>query len=126
MEQISRRIKAPVIEGQQYRSGWYYERARGQWENDRASLTSAAKKAKFDLEYPRSQRLTKTDFAKYNYCWGGHPDLVSKGAQTVFTDFANKIDQQWTNNDGKGSDDFGDDYYRNNVCLAIIYEGSAL
>ena len=122
MEQISRRIKAPAREGRQYRSGWYYERARGQWENDRSALATSAQKAQFDLEYPKHQRLTKTDFAKYNYCWNQRPDAVSKGAQTVFADFATQVDNQWSKNDGKGADVFGDEYYRTNVSLAIIYE----
>ncbi|PTT62743.1 AIPR family protein, partial [Arthrobacter sp. HMWF013] len=84
MEQISRRLKAPAKEGHQYQTGWFYERARGQWENDRTARGSAGEQAKFELEYPKSQRITKTDWAKYDYCWNQHPDLVSKGAQSVF------------------------------------------
>ena len=79
MEQISRRLRAPAKEGQQYQTGWFYERARGQWENDRAARGPAGEQAKFELEYPKSQRITKTDWAKYDYCWNQHPDLVSKG-----------------------------------------------
>ncbi|MEU5839577.1 AIPR family protein, partial [Streptomyces diacarni] len=122
MEQISRRLKAPALEGKQYRSSWYYERARGQWENDRSALSTPAQKAQFDLEYPKNQRLTKTDFAKYNYCWNQHPDIVSKGAQSVFAEFATEIDNRWSRNDGKGADEFGDEFFRINVSLAMVYE----
>lgn len=118
MEQISRRLRAPAKEGQQYQSGWYYERARGQWENDRTARGALSEQKKFELEYPKPQRVTKTDWAKYAYCWGKKPHLVSKGAQSVFADYAIAVDKQW------GSDDaqFGDGYFRNNIGKAIMYE----
>lgn len=122
MEQISRRLKAPAKEGQQYQSGWFYERARGQWENDRTARGSTGEQAKFELEYPKSQRITKTDWAKYDYCWNQHPDLVSKGAQSVFADYATRVDTQWTKDDGKGADAYGDGYFRAGIGKAIMYE----
>ncbi|WP_104127463.1 AIPR family protein [Cryobacterium sp. Y57] len=122
LEQISRRLKAPSKEGQQYQTGWFYERARGQWENDRTARGSASEQAKFQLEYPKSQRITKTDWAKYDYCWNQHPDLVSKGAQSVFSDYAAKVDAQWAKDDGKGADAYGDGYFRTSIGKAIIYE----
>ena len=121
LEQISRRLKAPAREGKQYQTGWYYERARGQWENDRSARGSAGEQAKFELEYPKSQRITKTDWAKYDYCWNQHPDLVSKGAQPVFADYATKVDTQWTKDDGKGADAYGDGYFRTSIGKAIMY-----
>lgn len=122
MEQISRRLKAPAKEGHQYQTGWFYERARGQWENDRTARGSAGQQAKFELEYPKSQRITKTDWAKYDYCWNQHPDLVSKGAQSVFADYAMKVDTQWTKDNGKGADAYGDGYFRAGIGKAIMYE----
>jgi hypothetical protein len=118
MEQISRRLRAPAKEGQQYRSGWYYERARGQWENDRAARGTPAEQRKFELEYPKAQRITKTDWAKYAYCWGKQPHLVSKGAQSVFADYAVAVDKQWAESDNQ----FGDGYFRNNVGKALMFE----
>lgn len=118
MEQISRRLRAPAKEGEQYQSGWYYERARGQWENDRAARGSANDQKKFELEYPKSQRITKTDWAKYAYCWGKKPHLVSKGAQSVFADYAVAVDKTWV----QDSDQFGDGYFRTNVAKAIMFE----
>ncbi|MCY0903622.1 AIPR family protein [Arthrobacter sp. H14-L1] len=122
MEQISRRLKAPAKEGQQYQTGWFYERARGQWENDRTARGSAGEQAKFEVEYPKTQRITKTDWAKYDYCWNQHPDLVSKGAQSVFADYATKVDTQWTKDYGKGADAYGDGYFRTGTGKAILYE----
>lgn len=118
MEQISRRLRAPAREGQQYQTGWYYERARGQWENDRSARGSAAEQKKFELEYPKSQRITKTDWAKYAYCWGKKPHLVSKGAQSVFADYAVAVDKQWEVDDTA----FGDGYFRTNIGKALMFE----
>lgn len=121
MEQISRRLRAPVQEGKQYQTGWFYERARGQWENDRVARGSASEQAKFDLAYPKSQRITKTEWAKYAYCWDQHPDLVSKGAQSMFADYATKVNAQWTKNDGNGSCVYDDAYFRASIGKAIMY-----
>ena len=122
LEQISRRLKAPSKEGQQYQTGWFYERARGQWENDRTARGSVSEQAKFELEYPKSQRITKTDWAKYDYCWNQHPELVSRGAQSVFSDYAAKVDTQWTKDNGRGADAYGDGYFRTAIGRAIMYE----
>jgi hypothetical protein len=118
LEQISRRLRAPAKEGAQYQTGWYYERARGQWEYEKTSKTVTADQKKFDLEYPRSQKITKTDWAKYSYCWGKKPHLVSKGAQSVFADYAVAVDKQWESNDSE----FNENYFKNNVGKAILYE----
>lgn len=122
MEQISRRLSAPAKEGEQYQTIWFYERARGQWENDRTARGTASEQAKFELEYPRSQRITKTDWAKYDYCWNQRPDLVSKGAQSAFAEYSTQVDSQWTADEGKGADAFGDAYFRTGVGKAIMYE----
>jgi hypothetical protein len=119
LEQISRRLRAPAKEGAQYQTGWYYERARGQWEYEKASRSGTAERNRFDLEYPRAQKITKTDWAKYSYCWGKKPHLVSKGAQSVFADYAVAVDKQWETSD----DEFNENYFKNNVGKAIIYEG---
>lgn len=118
LEQISRRLRAPAKEGQQYQTGWYYERARGQWENDRNARGTASEQKKFELEYPKGQRLTKTDWARNAYCWEQKPHIVSKGAQSVFADFAESIDKVWQKDDTQ----FGDGHFRRNVALAIMYD----
>lgn len=118
LEQISRRLRAPAKEGAQYQTGWYYERARGQWEYEKASQIGAADRNRFDLEYPRNQKITKTDWAKYAYCWGKKPHLVSKGAQSVFAEYAVAVDREWQAKDTE----FNENYFRTNVAKAIMYE----
>ena len=118
LEQISRRLKAPAKEGQQYQSGWYYERARGQWDYEKSSRGSVAEQKKFELEYPRAQKITKTDWARYSYCWGKKPHLVSKGAQSVFAEYAVAVDKEWETDDSR----FNENYFQTNVAKAIMYE----
>ncbi len=118
LEQISRQVRAPVAEGVQYRTGWYYERARGQWENDQLSRGSKGNRRKFEMEFPKSQKIVKTDWAKYAYCWAQRPHVVSKGAETVFADFAVYVDKQWE----QDATVFNEGYFRTGVAQLIIYE----
>lgn len=116
MAEFSRRIFAPSPDGSFRESKWFYERARGQYQDARSNLTSAQKR-KFDLEYPKRQVFTKTDLAKFLNAWGGHPQIVSKGAQKNFAYFAQTIGREWT----KDSDAFNEPYYRQAIAKAIIF-----
>lgn len=116
MEEFSRRIWAPALDGSFKQTKWFYERARGSYDNERAYLTKAKKDA-FDAEYPKTQRFAKTDLAKFEMVWEGLPDLVSKGAQKTFGEYARFIGQQWE----KDSDAINEHYFRSVVAKAIIF-----
>lgn len=64
IEELSRRILAPSGTDSYRESKWFYERARGQFADERSRRTQTERK-KFDAEYPRSQFFVKTDLAKY-------------------------------------------------------------
>ncbi len=118
MENCSKRLYAKAVGGSQYDTIWFYERARGQYLQSQMRLTTAQKK-KFLLQHPKSQLITKTDLAKVRNTWSGLPHIVSKGAQTNFTEFAQKISDEWNE-----SDDgllFGDKYYQETVALCILF-----
>ena len=116
MEDFSRRLYAPSKDGTFRQSKWFYERARGQYQDARSHLTQAGRR-KFDLEYPRKQMFTKTDFGKFQNVWRKKPDVVSKGAQKNFADFASFIGGKWD----KHSDDFNEMYFREAVAKAIVF-----
>lgn len=116
MEDFSRRILAPSPDGTFRESKWFYERARGQYQDAKAYLTSAQSR-KYDLEYPKNQVVSKTDLAKFLNVWRGHPDIVSKGAQKNFVHFANLIGEEW----GKQSDTFNETYYRHAIAKSIVF-----
>ena len=63
MQQISRRIYAPAVNGLQYETHWFYERSRGQYEQEQSKMTKAEKK-KYQMQNPKEQKITKTDIAK--------------------------------------------------------------
>jgi hypothetical protein len=69
-------------------SMWFYERARGGYQTERANSASSRK---FDIRFPSSQLVTKEDIARYCNIWNGYPDLVSKGGQKNFAKFMEDI-----------------------------------
>lgn len=117
MEQISRLLFAPAAEGVQYETKWFYERARGQYLQEQMRLTSA-KKIQFQLQHPKNQVIKKTDLAKVQNTWLGHPDIVSRGAQTNFTSFAEYIEEQWNSNEQQ----FNERYFQTTAALLIIFQ----
>lgn len=118
MERLSRRILAPASQGAQYHTHWFYERARGQYQNAQLHLTPA-KKRDFQRDNPRAQMLVKTDVAKYENSWMGKPHIVSQGAQKNFSNFASFVSTKW-GEDGSSFNNEG--YFREVVARAILFK----
>ena len=97
-------------------SKWFYERARGQYQDARGHLSQADRR-RFDLDYPKKQVFTKTDLAKFLSVWHEKPHVVSRGAQKNFADFASSIGREWDRN----SDGFNEMYYREAIAKAIVF-----
>ena len=116
IEQISKITYAPAVNGAQYETLWFYERARGQYLQEQMRLTTAKKNA-FLLKNPKTQVIKKTDLAKVYNTWLEHPDVVSRGAQTNFMKFADYIDEQWQIDDTQ----FNENYYQTIVGLTIMF-----
>ena len=58
MQDFSRRVIAPKAEGSRFETKWFYERARGQYLDERTKRTEAQRK-KFELENPKSQLFSQ-------------------------------------------------------------------
>lgn len=116
MEEFSRRILAPSPDGNFLQTRWFYERARGQYQDARAYLTVAQRK-KFDRENPKKQMFSKTDLAKFHNVWNGQPHIVSMGAQKNFANFAHAIGGEWKKNENA----FNEVYYKESIAKAIIF-----
>jgi hypothetical protein len=116
MKEFSQTLFAPPPEGTFRQSKWFYERARGQYQDARGNLGTAARRD-FDLEFPKQQVFSKTDLAKFINLWRGYPDVVSKGAQKNFAHFADYIGKAWIEN----SDQFNEIYYRSTIAKAIVF-----
>ena len=119
MEEFSRKTFAPAVDGKQYQTIWFYERARGQHTQEQMKLTKAERK-KYLLKNPKSQLIKKVDIAKYINTYNGYPHIVSKGAQYNMRFFAGKIDEQWKKSDAQ----FNKFYYQKVVALAIIFKST--
>jgi hypothetical protein len=116
MEKISRRLSAPPKPGALSGSRWFYERARGQYKDAQAYTTPATRK-KFELMFPKSQVIEKTELAKYEMTWQCAPHIVSLGAQKCFLQFSAQIGKEWAVREA----DFDDGYYRDAAAKALLF-----
>ena len=116
MEQIAQRLRAPAVDGAQYGTHWFYERARGQYTNEQAGMTTAQRK-QFALQNPKKQLITKTDLAKYENGWRFLPHVVSQGAQKNFMAFSTYASTEWD----KNPEQFNEEYYRRVVVKAMLF-----
>lgn len=116
--EIQRLSETVWIPGEQSR--WFYERARGAYQETKASQThSQARKKQFEIVTPASQKFTKTDLAKYANSWDMLPDVVSLGAQKNFVRFMDRLRNQY------GVDWKPDpDYYKDLIAKAIIFKAA--
>jgi hypothetical protein len=126
LEEISRRLRTPIRVGSRIESKWFYERSRGQYQNERLYL-SKTKRDIFDLEYPSNQVLHKTDLAKFDSAWNGKPWWIAQGAQKNFTRFAGQFTSANENTSESEfwasiSPKFGDAYYQRMSSIAIIWK----
>lgn len=119
MEEFSRRLWAPAGKGAQRETKWFYERARGQYADAQAKLTTAEQK-RFKAENPKPQMLTKTDLAKFENVWDDHPRYVNLGAEKNFARYAARIGKEWD----KSSDSFNEAYFKRAVARGIIFRAT--
>ncbi|MBR8834023.1 MAG: AIPR family protein [Stigonema ocellatum SAG 48.90 = DSM 106950] len=113
IEELSRTIWAPAVDGTQRQTRWFYERARGQYLDAKGREKTLAKKAAFTSMHPTSQKFTKTDLAKFENTWQQLPHLVSLGAEKNFRELTIKLA-----NRGKFQPD--EDYFKRLVAKAIL------
>jgi hypothetical protein len=89
-EKLSRQVWTPGA-----KSMWYYERSRGSFATEKLrSATTPARRREFDLRWPRTQLITKTDLAKAINAWNQRPEIVSLGGQKNFKYFMSFLDSQ--------------------------------
>lgn len=116
IQEFSRRILAPSGDEGYRETKWFYERARGQFADERGRRTVADRK-RFDAEYPRSQFFTKTDLAKFENSYRCLPHEVSLGAQKNFGKLAQLIGSDWE----KKKDSYDEIWFKRLIAKAIIF-----
>jgi len=126
LEEISRRLRTPSKPGTRIESKWFYERSRGQYQNERLYLPKA-KRDIFDVEFPSTQLINKTDLAKYDSAWHGKAWWIARGAQRNFTHFAEQFTPSSDSiSESEFWDDlsprYGDSYYQDMISSAILWK----
>ena len=86
LQDFSRKIWTPDAS-----SMWFYERARGQYADEKAKCTTPKSKRDFIKKYPSQQKFTKTDLAKYINTWEQLPYYVSRGNEKNFRQFTIRL-----------------------------------
>ena len=86
LEKISRTIWAPDPTGGGQQTIWFYERARGSYDETRNRERTPAKIKSWSAIHPRKQKFDKLMLAKVEKTWMSQPYMVSRGAQKNFVD----------------------------------------
>lgn len=115
VEELSRTEWAPATDGTQRQTKWFYERARGQYADAHARAGTPASQRAFKQQHPSTQRMAKTDLAKYENTWDQLPHIVSRGAQKSFVNFMERLGQR-----PRFEPDV--DYFRAIVAKAILFK----
>lgn len=116
IEDLSRRVLAPAVAGAAYNTKWYYERTRGQYENEKNKLPKA-EASRFEKLYPKNQKFDKPALAKFVMSWEQRPHIVSAGAQKNFVAFADMVQKGWE----KDESTFNEIYFKDVVAKAILF-----
>lgn len=114
IEKWSRSVWAPAVGGSQVQTRWFYERARGQYQDAIAQQGTPARKRMFKTVHPTNQKFTKTDLAKFENSWDQLPHLVSLGAEKNFNHFTLRLAQ-------RGRFLVTKEYFERLVAMAILF-----
>lgn len=118
IEKMSLQTQAPPAAGYTVGTYWFYERAKGQYNQKKMFMKSADVK-KFEFSHPKDKLISKTDFAKYHNIWQRKPQTVSKGSITNFNSFASVIEDDWESENKRAK--YNDLYFKKMCCIALLY-----
>ena len=116
MEGYSRKLYAPLASGQIVQTLWFFERARGQYEQPMMQMTKA-QCADYKLVRPKDQKFTLTDLAKYINAGDMLPHYVSWGGEVNAAHFHNAMDKAWK----KDKAVFNELYYKELIAKKILF-----
>ncbi|MGI8729270.1 MAG: AIPR family protein [Solirubrobacteraceae bacterium] len=115
VEELSRLEWAPATDGTGRQTRWFYERARGQYADALAREDTPARQREFKLRHPSSQRMAKTDLAKFENTWDQLPHIASRGAQKSFVHFMERLE-------ARGRFEPDAEYLRALIAKAILFK----
>lgn len=116
MEEFSRKLYAPLASGELVQQLWFFERARGQYEQPMMQMTKK-QKDDYKLVRPKSKKFTLTDLAKYMNAADMLPHYVSWGGEVNAAHFHNNMLKQWDKNEAV----FNELYYKELIGKKILF-----
>lgn len=112
LHDLSKRIWAPDPTGGSRTTHWFYEKARGSYEEARRLAGTPAEQRKFDAMNPKGQKFDKGIFGKVWNTYLLKPYLVSLGAQKNFVYFNGWLREQ---------DSELEHFFRRTIALLILW-----
>lgn len=118
IENFSRKIFAPIVDEKPYQELWFFERARGQYEQPMIKMTTKKQRDDYQKIRPKDKKFTKTDLAKFVNSANMYPYFVSWGADVNSTRFQERLEKE-----REKDDSFCNEYYyKELIGMAIIYK----
>lgn len=115
IEQMSQKYPAPYVDGQPYQTIWFYERARGSWEQSQMKMTQAQRE-KFRKIHPKSQLITKAKLAKCLNSVYMNPHMVC--SSNNMKSFAGIVEDLWKNS----KDNINEYYFQKAIGAIILFD----
>ena len=120
MEGYSRKTAVPR-DDEQLQQFWFYERTRGQYNQEKMKFSAKSDLLKqYKTKYPENMVITMLDLARYMELYECAPHVVSKGKQKTLQVFAEEIKKTWQ----KSDEIYNAYYYRRMVAIAILYRST--
>ena len=118
IEEFSRKIFAPALNGNPYQELWFFERARGQYEQPMIKMTTKKQREDYQKIRPKDKKFTKTDLAKYVNSANMQPYFVSWGADVNSTKFQEQLEKAWE----KDNSIYNEYWYKELIGKAIVFK----
>lgn len=115
IEQLSKKYPAPYVDGQPYQTIWFYERARGSWEQSQMKMTQA-QRDKFRKTHPKNQLISKAKLAKCLNSVYMNPHMVCSSGN--MRSFAGIVDNLWKSS----KDNINEFYFQKAVGSVILFD----
>lgn len=95
LEELSRTTYAVDPEDRNKQTIWFFERVKGQYKESLNKEPTLGKQKAFKLKYPTSQKILKSEVAKYMNIYKRLPYHVSKGAQKNYNFYLREAEQAY-------------------------------
>ncbi len=117
MENLSKKVMAPPVDGNPYQTIWFYERSRGKWEQEQMKLTPAQRKRFCEIN-PKGQVIKKEKLAKCLNSIYMNPQQVCQSSAINFSHFAKIIEEKYDND----RDSINEEFFKKAVSSVIIFD----